>query len=957
VLVLCAACGLLAPRTARAQERDIDEALNLARQGQFEKAEDLARRAAGVAGAPPQARAAVDLVRAEVLSARAETETKVEPALKLLDESIDLLKVYLRSNPSVLRAAAARRGIDWRLRRKAARAAQAAREVKADEAGKREVATRLAANLYEAAILRYEERARELKSGKITADEDETLEVILDGARAQLEYGLLNGLADEARKASLTRAIAVLQDFQFDYADDAASFEAMWIEGLCHAEMGDARTAEDRFLGATTLVQRLGDVKEPNPYHQGILRGAYISLSENYLQSRRLDDAKALVDRAFAADPDLASDPSGMRLKLQKAEALFQEGDVAAAHEIASQVIHSDPDGRIAAAAKEKMRVWSSDARAAGAKASPERLLIRATARIENQAWFEALQDLRAAIEAAPAGETRARYQPEAHFKMGQCFFRMERYHEAAFAFERVFNGFPAHELAPRAAFEAVRALGSEFQATGDPRDDQLKEKYLAILLEKWPEVPAARNVPFLQAERLEREAARASGKERASKYAAAAAAFARVAPEAEAHEAALVAAGRCHFQEGSELWTAKDEDGARAAMEKAAAALRRFFDHAANPAHTPKGQEAVRTRAQLAFLATQQLALVHTHESTGKYQEALAVLDAYAQKLAPDDPWLPRILALKVRPYLALGQGDEAVKSADQILDRFPESPYILPALKAAAAHLEKTIEERQAKGEDPASLSGDLKRIHRYYLKWIRESVARGQRVAPAEAASIAQTLYDHAKELNGFGKEVTSFAFAPAAAPLPAQQYFQDAAQVLRLLTDGKLGALDERDRIDSRLALARAEGFLARDAEGWEKAKAAYLGIVKEQKLIEKDGKVQPAALAVHSRSLLATLLELGVVHQEQAKKGQAQLFDEAITAFQNVQAVTEGGSEAWWLAKYFTVRALIERGGPSDVNYARTFLDNVETNYPDYDGDKYGMKTRLKELRSRMGGGR
>jgi tetratricopeptide (TPR) repeat protein len=943
-----------------AAESDLDAGWRLVKEGQLDRAEELASKMARGSGSAPETRAAADLIRAEVLLSRSEGETQVDRALKLLDDSVDLLKGFLRTNPPTALAGKAKRGIDWRLHRKASRAAQALRELKPTEAAKaRGDLVEAATSLYEAASLRYRDRIRELRASKVGADESVLAEVLLDHAKALLEHGRLEGLAEEARKPALSEAASVLEDLEYDYGDEALSFEALWVEGLCQVELGNTALAEDRFLGATTLTSRLRQSgKEPNDYQLSIVRGAYLALSESYLKAGKAGETAALVDRVLRKEPALEREPAGWALKLQKAEALFQQGNIEEAHSLASQVMSADFAGKLGAAAKEKMKSWASDAQTMGSLVTPERLLIKATALMENEAWSQALQALRAILEISAAGDDRGKYAADASFKMGQCFSRMRRYQEAACAFERVFEAFPGRELAPRACFEAVRALGSEFALTGEAEDDEAKEKLLQMLLKKWPDHPVAQNVIFLHAEKLERQ----------QKYKEAAELFLKVPKEAEAFESALLGAARCRFLQAGALWDAREKEpsaaeAAKGELARAEKVLALFFERVRNPSFLPKDAEALRQRSSVTFLATQQLTLIKCHEALGKHAEALECLESYARTLSKDDPRHGRVLALEVRPYLALKKGEEAVRVVEELLEKFPESPALLSVSKSVADYLAQASAATSGETKDASPVASpetspgqeNRKKMHKYYVRWVKDSVVRGIRIPTAEVLAIANLLYRSAKVLNGL-EDKASFLLAPGAA-FKEPHYFADTAAVCRLLADGKLGALDPSERLEASLTASRCDGFLARDAHGWAEARNSYQAIIKSFRLLSSDNKIDAAALSLHGGALVAAYLELGVVYQELAKNGQGALFDAAIAVFQNVQGVTEGGSEPWWLAKFLTARALLERETAADLRLARIILENAEKNYPDYDAGKFGMKPRLLELKQRLGGSR
>jgi len=74
----------------------------------------------------------------------------------------------------------------------------------------------------------------------------------------------------------------------------------------------------------------------------------------------------------------MEGDLQGWALQLQKAEALFREGDLRAAHSLASRVVNADPDGKVGAASQGEDEGLVGRQPRAGGTAPPERLLIEA---------------------------------------------------------------------------------------------------------------------------------------------------------------------------------------------------------------------------------------------------------------------------------------------------------------------------------------------------------------------------------------------------------------------------------------------------------------------------------------------------------------------------------------------------------------------------------------------------
>src|SRR5262249_5905437 len=162
------------------------------------------------------------------------------------------------------------------------------------------------------------------------------------------------------------------------------------------------------------------------------------------------------------------------------------------------------------------------------------------------------------------------------------------------------------------------------------------------------------------------------------------------------------------------------------------------------------------------------------------------------------------------------------------------------------------------------------------KYYHKWIKDSVEKGAKVTLQDAVSISEILYTAAKTLNGLPEGNASFSDLKGSRP--AQPiYFSNSLFLLSLLADGKLGALPEGERPSVLARRAQCQGFLAADAEGWEKTKDFYLSLITNCKLISPKNQLDPDVLKVHP-VLLPAYIELGAVYLELARAGQSPQFD-------------------------------------------------------------------------------
>src|SRR5258706_11955593 len=192
-------------------------------------------------------------------------------------------------------------------------------------------------------------------------------------------------------------------------------------------------------------------------------------------------------------------------------------------------------------------------------------------------------------------------------------------------------------------------------------------------------------------------------------------------------------------------------------------------------------------------------------------------------------------------------------------MFDKYPDVPAIARACKSVVIKLDEATNELIKAKADQAKINENLRRVSRYYAKWLNLAPALNMRITMADVLSVAETLYMIAKQINGLDENIISFLDLKGR-QLTERQYFLDAAFVHALLTEGKVGKLPDRDRIVLMTRLARCYSFIAQDAEGWNKAKDHYENIMKTYKPITPQGVLDSSVLQLH-RELLGVYAEL------------------------------------------------------------------------------------------------
>jgi len=931
--------GLLFSLSAYAQD-DSDLARALAQRGWFDLAEEICDRLD-----KGSARNMVPLIRAEIKLGQVDRETDFAKSSQGLADAAALYKKFLDESPTHPSAMEAQTNIGWVLARKG-RLAVDAIDLESD-ATKHADLQKQAIQAYSDAEKYYGDTIEKLKKEKSDRAQDALMDARLEMPRILIDHAKLSGVDDASKKKMLTQAKTLLVDFEFDYGDRPIAFEAMLEGGKCLTELGEYKQAESKLRATFALRKRLAEAKiKPNDYHNKIIYGAYIALAQSLQKAGRLPEAKAFIDSVLKEDKTLEKEWAGPAMKLEKAEVLFKMKDAAGALALANDVISKDPNGRWGFIAKDKMKRWGEGGTVI--RFSPDQMMTAADSSMDREQFRDALRDLRRCIEACSTEAERQKFQPAAFYKMGQCFQALKRSYEAAFVYEKVFTLYPKDANAAKACYEAVRCYNAEFVLSGDKRDDEQKEKYLSVLAANWPKDPAARNIKFVQAEKTEKT----------GDLKGAAELYRQVTEDAEAYESALVAQGYCYYADASKKYEKNPKDAGvqkdvKDELRLAEEALTKFLARAADASKTPTQPEQQKARVGLIQVANQQLAYIYMHEAVGKTKEALEFLNKTAKDIPADDERIAKIWATQIQAYLGLKQLDEAIKILDMMFDKFPDVPAIARACKSVAIKLDEQVIEMTKAKADQAKINENLRRISRYYAKWLNLAPALNMRITMADVLSVAETLYMIAKQINGLDENMTSFLDLKGRV-LTEKQYFMDAAFVHALLTEGKVGKLPDRDRITLMTRLARCYSFIAQDAEGWNKAKDQYENITKVYKMIAPNGTLDSTSLQAH-RELLGVYVEEGYVYAELGKKD-AKLkfqFDNASTVFSNVLRVVQTDSEPWWQSKFMVLQVLFDRGAESDVKLAKVGIENLERSNPTFDNGKFGMKDKFLELKKQI----
>ncbi|HLY10962.1 MAG TPA: hypothetical protein VKW04_16800 [Planctomycetota bacterium] len=694
------------------------------------------------------------------------------------------------------------------------------------------------------------------------------------------------------RKTLLDRAITLLLEFQFDTGTRPITFEAVFEEGRARADVKDYARAERCFRSVLALRPKGSG---QGTYIPALQDGAFLWLLRTQTLAGEGKETIAAAD-VYLKVPGRARTVMGLGVQLAKAEAMAAGGDAAGAIVLAQAIARADPNGAAGGAARDRIRDWTRDG-----GATAEQLLLIADGLMDRGLYRDALVDLRRSVEVCTDAADRAKHEPLASFKRGECFRALKREGEASLAFQDVFRKYPKHELAQRAGFEAVRALIRSAASTRDRRDEEQQEALLRDIEERGLQGPFADYFTFLRAEILERQ----------GKWKPAAELYEKVGEGCEVYVEALVSAGHCRRRDVESKGDPHQLSGAETLLRRAAGRL----EKAPQP--------------RLMAVAQFELAMILLHDSVHRPKEALNFIVGCAALLPADSEMLPRLGEMEIRARLATGDLAGASARLDQLLGA-PGGGAAIRSLRRVAFALETP---------EPAKAS-------RYYRLWLDRAATED--TSPGDVKAVADGLYRLARELNRLDATTVS-VLDLRGTPVVNRSVWNDAAEAHeRLLA---IAGLSPSERSSAQVRRITSEGLGASSAADWGQVKKHSEDVLREYPLVEPGGLNR--AVLQKNLWLVGIYLDYGHALYQLGKAGQKFQYGNAETVFSNLGRLAEPGSAPWWICREMGLRILFDRGEGNDLRTADAAMSLLEGNHPDFDEGKYGRKPGLVELRDRI----
>lgn len=940
VFILILTIVLASNLYAQSNKDDTEFIKKLIESGYYDLAKELCDRIDKDANAPKEAKNNIKLLKAEILGKIAETETASDKAKEYLQSAVEQMKAFISENPNSPLIIDTKIQIGTILLRHARLTVSIMKEKPEPE--KAAAISQEADKLFDEAETCFRALAEELKKA---GDPKQTKGTILkckyELARSLYEHALSS--SGEKKEKILDSAIKLIVDeIEFIYMDFILGYESGIIGGLCYKEKANFNEAEKQYNLVISLKERLDADKTPlDDYTIEVISRAYLFKAQLFAQIKKFNKAIETVNEMLKLSPGVNKTPLGLTALFEKVKALEQAGNKAQAIIVANQMLELDSSGRWTDTVKEKISQLVSNP--SSGNVDMDKIIANVDWLISINRYSDAIASLRNLILSVRTESNSDKILPTAYNKLGLCYLATGRFYEASFLFETVFTLFPQDKLAPKAAFQAARCLSTEYTYSDNPTDQEKYKQYLEIILTKYPNDPVAGNTQYLAGEQSELKGDLRGAIEL----------YKKVPETADAYERALLQASYCLYQLGNKAWYEAKAKGKppdknpKDDFVEAESILKKVIQKLTDPSVKISDPEQIKYRDELRFIAINVLSLLYLHEAMNKPQELMQVVQE-AEKTAGDDPSrLIQINIIKARTYVALEKIEESDQLLTYLLEKSPDTPQLGSICREVAAGFDTAAAKLEKNKSDVKKANLYYAKAGQYYLKWIDFSSRNEQKLSPSDIQGVTDRLYVIGGKINEIPENIESFADIEGK-NIANTQFFTEAGFIYAKLLAGEYGQLKKDDTFKITIKLARCYTFL----RSWTDAKRYYEMLIKSENLIDKNGRIATDIFNAKP-SLLSVYQELGFAYLELSRSGTHSYYDSALMVFSNILGAVAKESKVWWMSKYYCFEILYERGNETDLKQASIGVDNLQRNYPDFDGGKYGMKEKFMDLAGKL----
>jgi hypothetical protein len=899
--------------------------------GYHDLAKEIVSKAAE-GGGGPEAQAQFDLLKAEIGADEARFTSDHLKRIEHYKTSIKAYEDFIRKYESSPKAAEARLQVA-EISRKAGESviAQLAKE---KDAAKLEALREEGKNFFIKALTEAQTRVAALGALEDKRTEQQTAEyMVMRFAVANLHYSsamLYENREGVNAKLALTSAKEVLDDLELDeqLCPIAVVYESRSLRAKILIEFGSLDQAEDIFrINCEELADAVA--KDASVVNDEVSRdtiagaflayGTFLSSVKNPTDWSRTE--KLLEQLQKMMPTQVMKSKDGRMAMVVLASAHRQEGRGDKARKLAQEVFEADPAG------------------AAGQRASA--FLDASGASIEGGggAWIEVLKGCRARRDVPNGEKTLNRIlaaggKPEdlseALFQMGSLYFEMRRYYwDAAVCFQTVCEEYPATPRAPEAKFNEALAFSNAAQVDKEKFwKEKSKDAREALLKhEVWKNSQQAKDMTFVVAEdsRAER------------KYAEAADLYLKVTDVSPKYGEAQLYAGEMMEiladEAGNRNQTAKQAESFAKAQECYANGARAMMKAATE---TLNKAEAA-THRKNAFTAQTKIVAILLRPEVKQPEKAAKLLDEIETTFKDDKEKLATLWSVRIKGYIQQGRGEEASKILEAKLPEIKDPGQIASLTLGVAAEIDRDAFTK-AKTDPNAPEAMKLWAVaHRLYGLSVDNAKKAGG--GKATYGQVGLRLLSIPNKLAGRADDLSLFNIDPKA-PVADKPNIERAATAFKMASESSEPS-DAPAGLDRIRGAARCYALLGR----WDDALGVLQEVQRKYRLFTPENRLE-VELAKQMPDLPEVYQDLATAYLQAGKKQKA-YYEQALNIANSLVVNSVVGGRTYWECRYLMLATLY-----ASQNYTvfDASLATLELEAPDVDGNKFGVKAKVDELR-------
>lgn len=719
-----------------------------------------------------------------------------------------------------------------------------------------------------------------------------------------------------AAKHLIEESVSTLEDFDLEFGDTLAGFEAKLMMALCQKRLGDTATALELCDDSIALRDRFEHDKKTGIYQvdpnaADVIAAAVLQktlfLKDQNEHSKIVDVCKDF----FATIPGALEAMQGKAVLAAQGDAYFMLGDSTAATAVAQKLIETDPKGFWGYRGQ---KLLSDLIQIGRGGVGPEKVLNTAESLAGQGEYEKALQMCRETVLQAKTPEDM-KFAAKAMLITGAINASRGWFHEAAVAFDAVVRRYPKSEVAPDALWRAIQCFLELNETDKLPMFKKFVEERSRQLVRDYPTDVHVGQLQLLEGKQLDK----------AGKNLDAAAVYEKITSDSVVYLDARFYAASAYQRHAGKLRNGSEPKEAEPFTAKAMNGYLSVLKDAESQKLTVADPK-VKARIEQVEFGTR-IALANLYLSgTAKPAEAESILRPIT--LSDDDKQAPTLWALRIRIKLETGKFDDAAAEMQAALQKAPDSRDLVAACRSLASTLDSRAVER-SKAKDRLGANNLWKQATQYYLR-----SATG--ASNAEIAQIAERLGIIGLIANEVGENVDGW-FELQDFQAKDTTAWQGALDLYKKLADS------DATTYKTRVGRASILGYLGK----YDECEAELAKLFEENNIQAANGRLDTEALN-KKRELLNAYLEWGYALRMPTATGEEKARRaKASERLDRVYKSVPPDSKQWWFARYAQIQTLFDRGIYEDADVS---LSSLERTNPDFDGDRFQLKGRFKKLK-------